>query len=92
MLMAVAKFHWSKGFWSTQGGFEYPLLLLLLSIVLGLAGPGSYAIDGLIGLALPTTTIFWAGVIVSIVVDAIGIVTSRQPAAVEPQTQGTPAA
>jgi putative oxidoreductase len=92
MLMAVTKFHWSKGFWNSQGGFEYPLLLLLLSVVLGLAGSGSYAIDTQIGLALPTTTIFWAGVIVSIIVDTIGLVISHQPAAVEPQAQGTPAA
>jgi putative oxidoreductase len=92
MLMVIAKFHWSKGFWVTQGGIEYPLLLLLLSIVLGLAGPGSYALDSLLGIALPTSIIFWAGVIASIIVDAIGLVTSRQPAPAQSQAHGTSAA
>ncbi len=92
MLMAVAKFHWSKGFWVTQGGIEYPLLLLLLSIVLGLAGPGSYALDTLLGITLPTSIIFWAGVIASILVDAIGLIISRQPAVAQSQAHGTSAA
>jgi len=92
MLMAVAKFHWSKGFWVTNGGIEYPLLLLLLSVVLGLAGPGSYAIDTLLGITLPTSLIFWAGVAASIIVDTIGLVISHQPAAAQSQAHGTSAA
>src|SRR5690348_11813607 len=54
MLMAVAKFHWSKGFWSPKGGYEYPLVLGILSVVLGLSGPGSYSLDALIGFSLST--------------------------------------
>lgn len=92
MLMAVAKFHWSKGFWVMQGGIEYPLLLLLISIVLGLTGSGSYALDSLLGITFPTTLIFWVGVIASIIVDAIGLVISRQPASVESQIVSTSAA
>ncbi len=77
MLMAVLKFHWTKGLWVTNGGFEYPLVLLLLSLVLGLVGPGSYSLDALFGIALPTA-LFWLGIAASIVVDVVGLLTSRQ--------------
>lgn len=79
MLMAVLKFHWAQGLWATKGGYEYPLVLAVLSIVLGLVGPGSISLDALFGIALPAW-LFWAGVVASIIIDGIGIATSRQPA------------
>jgi putative oxidoreductase len=73
----VLKFHWTKGLWATDGGFEYPLVLMLLGLVLGLVGPGSYSLDALFGIALPTA-LFWLGVVASIIIDVVGIMTSRQ--------------
>src|SRR3954469_9746790 len=35
MLMAIGLVHWSKGLWGQQGGYEYPLVLLVVSAVLG---------------------------------------------------------
>src|SRR5206468_2534131 len=29
MAMAIALAHWSNGFWSTKGGYEFPLVLLV---------------------------------------------------------------
>lgn len=86
MLMAVIKFHWGKGLWGTTGGFEYPLVLLVLSVVLGLLGPGSYSVDALLGIALPTTLLFGIGALAAVIVDAIGVVTSAT-SAVPAQTQ-----
>ena len=80
MLMAVVKFHGSKGFFAQKGGYEYPLLLAILSLVLGLIGPCSYSLDALIGFALPTP-IFWVLLVVAIVVVAVGIVISNQQSA-----------
>ena len=77
MLMAVLKFHWAKGLWATNGGFEYPLVLMLLGLVLGLVGPGSYSLDALLGIALPTV-LFWLGVVASIIIDVVGIMICRQ--------------
>ncbi|HXR66904.1 MAG TPA: DoxX family protein [Ktedonobacteraceae bacterium] len=82
MLMAVLKFHWSKGFWGAKGGYEYPLVLGLLSAVLALVGPGSYALDTLIGLSIATPLV-WIILILAALVVIIGIATSRQPASKE---------
>jgi putative oxidoreductase len=37
------------GFWSQDGGFEYPLLLAILAVVVAWTGPGDYSLDHLIG-------------------------------------------
>ena len=82
MLMAVLKFHWSKGFWGTQGGYEYPLVLGLLSAVLALAGPGSFSLDALLGFSLAAPLV-WGILVLAALVVIVGIATSRKPAAKE---------
>ena len=77
MLMATIKFHGSKGLWAAKGGYEYPLLLAILGLVLGLMGPGSYSLDALLDIAQPSVTLFLLGAIVAIIVDVVGIVISR---------------
>ncbi len=85
MLMAIFLAHWSKGFWGTKGGYEFPLVLLVVSFVLGLVGPGAYSLDALLGLALPTTLIFWVGLVLSLIVVFYGLSLSRQKAAAASQ-------
>src|SRR5258706_3943222 len=49
MFFAMVKVHWSKGFWNSKGGIEFTLTLLVVAFALGLAGPGNFSLDHLIG-------------------------------------------
>src|SRR6266700_4636882 len=78
MAMATFKTHWKNGFWLNKGGYEYSLVLLIVSIALGLIGPGSYSLDTLFGINLPQAFLFGVLAGVALLVDAIGILSSRK--------------
>ncbi|MPY88174.1 MAG: DoxX family membrane protein [Luteitalea sp.] len=42
MLGAIFAVHWKAGFDFTKGGYEHPLTVLVMALVLLLAGPGRY--------------------------------------------------
>ncbi|PSR24527.1 MAG: oxidoreductase [Sulfobacillus thermosulfidooxidans] len=44
MLVAIITVHRKNGYWVTQNGFEYPLILIVVILAVTLIGPGSYAI------------------------------------------------
>lgn len=78
MLIAVTKAHGKAGFWSTKGGYEYPLTLLVVSAVVGLLPAGRFSLDALLahaGLALPTVPAFLAALILALIVIGVGIAT-----------------
>ena len=72
MLVAIWKVHWTKGLWVTQGGYEYPLVLFVLSTVIGLSGVTDYSLDELLGLAQRAPLTFTAVLLVGTVLAAIG--------------------
>lgn len=49
MAVAIFKVHWSKGMWVTNGGYEYPLVLFVVLVMLGLARPTLYSVDTALG-------------------------------------------
>lgn len=52
MIVAIATVHWDKGFFNTEGGFEFNLVLIATALCLAYAGPGSASLDGALGLDL----------------------------------------
>ncbi len=79
MFMAAFKTHWKNGFFATKGGFEYPLSMLFVSLAIGIAGPGAYALDTILNLAFPGILLFVLFAIAGILVDLAGILLSPRP-------------
>jgi putative oxidoreductase len=88
MLMAIAAFHWGKGFFGQGGGFETPLLYLATAAAVGITGPGAYSLDSLFGISLPEPVVglVAAGLAVAGVAVAMA---GRRPAAPVVQEQAT---
>lgn len=61
MLIAIFKVHWTKGFWNTKGGIEFPLVNLTAALALGLLGPGAWSFDAVLGIRLPEPVALGAG-------------------------------
>jgi len=80
MLMAIAKVHGPNGLWVTNNGYEYPLVTLVVALVLAYFGPGRYALDTALGISLPTQLLFWGGLVGALIVTAVGLLSSRNPA------------
>jgi putative oxidoreductase len=45
MVVAIVKVHGPNGYWITQNGFEYNLMLIAVAIGVLLIGPGQYSLD-----------------------------------------------
>ncbi|WP_078411254.1 DoxX family protein [Priestia abyssalis] len=48
MVIAIVKVHGPNGYWATQNGYEYNLMLLMTSIAVALTGAGQYSLDALL--------------------------------------------
>jgi putative oxidoreductase len=77
MLMAIALVHGSKGLWLANGGGEYNLLLIAVAAVIGLTGSNSYALDRLLGIALPQPQAFWYGLVIVLIGLLAGLASKR---------------
>jgi putative oxidoreductase len=49
-VVIIFKVHWAKGFFSTNGGFEFPLVLAVAAVAIGAAGSGLVSLDNLANL------------------------------------------
>lgn len=47
-VVIVFHVHWRHGFWNTERGIEYPTLLAVVAVFLGIVGRGMLSIDGLL--------------------------------------------
>ena len=50
MVGAIATAHKGKGFFNTNGGWEFPALIALGALGIAIAGPGAYSLAAVLGL------------------------------------------
>jgi putative oxidoreductase len=48
MVVAVWKVHLKNGFWNTQNGYEFNLVLIIVAIGIALTGAGDYSLDAVL--------------------------------------------
>ncbi|MFD2615171.1 DoxX family protein [Paenibacillus gansuensis] len=48
MIGAIAKVHGANGLWSTQNGYEYNLVLIVIALGVAFIGAGEYSLDALL--------------------------------------------
>jgi putative oxidoreductase len=65
-VVIILKVHLAKGFFSTKGGFEFPLLLAVGAVAIGIAGPGLTSVDNAIKLE-PTAAVRGAALVIGAV-------------------------
>jgi putative oxidoreductase len=77
MLMAIVLVHWPR-FWVMEGGIEYPMVLLVSALTVGIAGSGAFSLDSAFGIALPAPSTL----IVLLALSTLGVLTAlatREP-------------
>ncbi len=57
ILLSVVVVSRPQGYWNSNGGVEYPLVMGVTAAALAFTGPGSFSLDEVIGWAEPTTGI-----------------------------------
>lgn len=79
MLVAIAKVHWSKGLWLSNGGAEYNIVLIAASLAVGLVGSGSFSLDARLGVALPQPASLIVGLVLAAAGTLLTMVSSPAP-------------
>jgi len=88
LFVAITKAHWAKGLWSQVGGYEFPLLLTIVAVAVGLGGPGRYSVDAVLGCDGFSGPIFVPLAALAVIVDALMI--RRGPAPAAPREKQKP--
>ncbi|MCA1059707.1 DoxX family protein [Rossellomorea aquimaris] len=48
MIVAILKVHGANGYWATQNGTEYNVMLIVVALGVALVGAGAYSIDAVL--------------------------------------------
>jgi putative oxidoreductase len=86
MTVAIATVHWSKGVWSSEGGYEYNLVIMSAVFAITATGPGNWSLDH--ALSIDANGKGWALIAlgVGVVGAAATIAAGRMAAARQPDT------
>jgi len=80
MVVAVGIVHRRNGLWSTEGGYEYNLVLWAVAIALAASGPGRFSLDAVLGWAGNITGLWWGvGVMVASLGGGAVVMALREP-------------
>ncbi|TME30354.1 MAG: DoxX family protein [Chloroflexi bacterium] len=72
MAVAIARAHWSKGFWNGKGGIEFPFTLGTIAAINGFAEPGAYSLDRALGLPAMGAGVYVAVLVVGTLAYLVG--------------------
>src|SRR5262249_25657054 len=61
-----------NGFFNSECGFDYPQLLLAISVAVGVAGPGAYLLDVLFASPLPQVRLLGVLAVAVVRLDVVG--------------------
>lgn len=82
MLVAMVTVHGVNGFWNTQGGYEYNVVLGAAALALALTGAGYYSLDNALGIVLPEPQLLGLALAALVVGFAIMVLSLRRVAVV----------
>ena len=82
MIVAVGSVHLPKGFFVSDGGFEYNLVIMAAALALAFTGPGAYSFDAVTGLPVTGWLPGLAALIASVLLGGGALLSRRRPAAV----------
>lgn len=75
MTAATMAVHLDKGLWNDKGGYEYPLVLAVVALVVAFAGPGTISVDNALGIevsgTVPMVAALLAGVGAALFMDSM---------------------
>ena len=80
MVVAVGAVHVKNGFFATEGGFEYNLLIWAAAIAIAASGPGRFSVDGALGWVGRLSGVWWGvGVLAASLAGGLVVLATREP-------------
>jgi putative oxidoreductase len=79
MVVAVGAVHAKNGFWLTNGGYEFNLILFAVAVTIAATGPGRFSIDHALGWVGNLSGVWWGlGVLVVSILSGLLVLASRE--------------
>jgi len=82
MLVATVSVHLAKGFFNSDGGYEFPLVLGVAALTFALAGPGRFSVDAWLGHVYAGTGWGLAALVAGLAGGWLQLASRHRPAAV----------
>jgi putative oxidoreductase len=87
MLVAALSVHVKKGFFITNGGYEYTLVLGFAALTLAFTGPGLFSVDALVGYSISGALCGVVALFVGLLGGVVPLIQRRSADAVNPAAE-----